>query len=77
MGILTVARSFWVSPLSCRPFMMSFATSIERVACFSSSLSWSSLAVFSVVGGCLLEAAPSIAIFFQIIWYLMIMLCSI
>ncbi len=55
-----MAKSFWVKPLSWRPFWISFATSSAREACFNSSLSWSNLAVLRVVTACLLEAAPSV-----------------
>ena len=54
-----MAKSFCVNPLSWRPFWINLATSNESEACFSSSLSWSNLAVFSVVPTCLFVAAPT------------------
>lgn len=57
--LLTVARSFWVRPLSCRPFWMTFPTSRLTLSWCSSSVSRSSLAVFLVTRCCLFcPAAP-------------------
>lgn len=50
---LTVARSFWVNPLSCLPFWMTLPTSKGTLSWCSSSVSLSSLAVFFVTRCCL------------------------
>lgn len=50
---LTVARSFWVRPWSCRPFWITLPTSSGTRWWWSSSVSWSSLAVFFVTRCCL------------------------
>lgn len=57
--ILTVAKSFWLSPLAWRPCWINFPTSKEILLCLNSSVSRSNLAVFLVAMCCLLVPAPS------------------
>lgn len=51
--LLTVAKSFWVRPLSCLPCWMTLPTSSVTLSWCSSSVSRSSLAVFFVTRCCL------------------------
>lgn len=60
---LTVARSFCVSPLLCRPCWITLPTSKVTLSWCSSSVSRSSLAVFLVIECCLFwPAAPGIGV---------------
>lgn len=52
-NLLTVAKSFWVRPLSCLPCWMTLPTSRVTLSWCSSSVSLSSLAVFFVTRCCL------------------------
>ncbi|KAG7254395.1 hypothetical protein CRUP_007358, partial [Coryphaenoides rupestris] len=60
-GLLTVARSFWVSPLFCRPSWMTLPTSRDTRWWWSSSVSRSSLAVFLVTRCCLFCPADPVS----------------